>query len=168
MFLDARGFYRMGAGLSLTALLLVAVGFAFLSFMKMTLLARADLELHREIDSAMRMIAADAAEAESYQTDIVGDSVRVTFRKAREDASGKRVAMYATRRDGARTKLCKTRDSAGSQPITGESMLGDVTIVEFRAESLRPGCLHVVLQGKSRRTRQTYKATAEFVREAEK
>lgn len=164
---DERGFYAVGLGLSLVTLTMVAMGFVFLSFMKMTVQARADQELHQEVDDAMRAIASDAQEASSFLVTAPGGEGRVAFRKARPDAGGGRGITYAARRDGARVKLCRGRGDYALQPLTGESDVGDVTIDTFRAEELRPGCLHIVLAARSQRTGHAYRQTAEYALGAE-
>lgn len=164
MLHDERGFYAAGLGLSLVTAALVAMGFVFLSFMKMTMTERADMELHQEIDDALRMITADAEESMAFSLHDSGGSHRLAFQKARVDAGGGRGVTYGTRSDGARTKLCRSRETV-LQPLTGESELGDVTIEEFRAEELRKGCLHIVLSGRSQRTGHIYRQTAEFALE---
>lgn len=161
MLHDERGFYAAGLGLSLVTAALVAMGFVFLSFMKMTMTERADMELHQEIDDAMRMITADAEESASFRLHDGSYGKQVAFRKAREDAGGGCGVTYGTRSDGARTKLCRSRETM-LQPLTGESELGDVTIEEFRVEELQKGCLHIVLSGRSQRTGHVYRQTAEF------
>lgn len=164
---DERGFYAVGLGLSLVTAALVAMGFVFLSFMKMTTMERADMELHQEIDDAMRMIVADAAESASFRLHVDGRDQRVAFQKAKADAGGGRAVTYGVRREGSRTKLCRSRESM-LQPLTGESDVADVTIETFRAEELRAGCLHIVVSGRSGRTGHTYRQTAEFALEAER
>ena len=165
IFREERGFYGAGLGLSLVTAALVAMGFVFLSFMKMAVQERADLELHQEIDDAMRMMAADAEESASFVLNDGAEGVRLSFRKAHADAGDGRGVTYAVRREGTRKKLCRSREAA-LQPLTGESELGDVTIEEFRTEELRQGCLHIVLSGRSGRTGHAYRQTAEFVLEA--
>ena len=65
-------------------------------------------------------------------------------------------------------KLGRSRKELAFQPLTGDSVLADVTIQAFRVETLHPGCLHVELIGMSRRTRHRYKQTAEFILEAKR
>lgn len=161
---DENGFYAAGLGLSLVTAALVAAGFVFLSFMKLTMTERADMELHQEVDDAMRMVTADAEESASFRLHPHGDTLQLVFQKAHADAGGERSVTYATKRDGGRVKFCRSREAA-LQPLTGESEAGDVTMEEFRAEELRPGCLHVVLSGRSQRTGHAYRQTAEFALE---
>lgn len=164
---DQHGFYAVGLGLSLAALALVAMGFVFFSFMKLTMQQRAELELHQEVDDAMRMMTADAAEAASFRLHETGGSMRVSFQKARADAGGETGMTYGTKREGARVKFCRARDRM-LQPLTGESTISDVTVEAFRAEELRPGCLHIELAARSQRTGRQYRQTAEFVLGAER
>lgn len=161
---DERGFSAAGLGISLLTAALVAMGFLFLSFLKMTTIERADIELHQEVEDAMRMIAADASESASFRL-LPGGNPQVVFQKAQADAGGGRSVTYAARREGTRTKLFRAR-TAALQPLTGESELADVTIEAFRVEELRKGCLHIVLSARSQRTGHTYRQTAEFALEA--
>ena len=161
---DQNGFYAAGIGLSLVTAALVAAGFVFLSFMKITMVERADMELHQEVDDAMRMVAADAEESASYRLFWRSDTTQLIFKKAHEDAGGERSRTYAVKHEGTRMKFCRSREAA-LQPLTGESEVGDVTVEEFRTEELRPGCLHVVLTGRSQRTGHAYRQTAEFALE---
>ena len=125
---------------------------------------RADMELHQEVDDAMRMVAADAEESASYRLFWRSGTTQLIFKKAHEDAGGERSVTYAVKHEGTRMKFCRSREAA-LQPLTGESEVGDVTVEEFRTEELRPGCLHVVLTGRSQRTGHAYRQTAEFALE---
>lgn len=171
---DAQRGYVTGVSLSLMTLTLVAVGFTFLSFMKIVFLERADFELQQEIDFSMRSMEADALESATYDIHTDGTNQQLAFQKKRPepnsteaehkrlDASG---MTYATRQEGALVKFCRlggTQGRGGFQPLTGQSMFGDVTIQLFHAEALSSGGVHVVLEGRSRRTGHTYRQTAVY------
>ena len=79
---DENGFYAAGLGLSFMTAALVAAGFMFLSFMKLTMTERADMELHQEVDDAMRMVAADAEESASFRLHLHGATLQLAFQNA--------------------------------------------------------------------------------------
>ena len=171
---DAQRGYMAGVSLSLMALTLVAVGFTFLSFMKIVLLERADFELQQEIDFSMRSMESDALESATYDIQPNGRDQQLAFQKKRPDPSSTEAERrrsdesgmtYATRQEGVLVKFCRlggTQGRGGLQPLTGQSMFGDVTIQLFRAEALPSGGVHVVLEGRSRRTGHTYRQTAVY------
>ena len=170
---DERGFLSAGISLSLLTVTLIAVGFAFLSFMKLVLMERADLELQQEIDGAMRVLDTDAMESSPYEIHDTGSSMRIAFQKERSDESQDTEkedsrtetsgVTYETRQKNGLVKFCRIRyASSVPQPMTGESMFGDVTIESFRVEEMPGGGIHVALEGRSRRTGHAYRQTAVY------
>ena len=155
-----------GISISLVTLTFVAISFTFLSYLKIVLSERADLELQQEIDSAMRMVDADAMEASICKVYVVEGNSRIAFRKERADESAvgrtrseASAVTYALITKNGPPKFCRIRSTV-PQPLTGESMFGAVTIVTFQAEELPSGGIHVVLEGRSQRTGHTYRQTA--------
>ena len=169
---DARGFYAAGISFSLVTMTLLVTGFVFLSFMKIVFLERADLELQQEIDHAMRTVGRDAAESSTYEIHTSEYGMNVAFHKERSDISVDKKkgatrskesgVTYGLRPEHGSMRFCRTRNRLnGAQPMTGESMIGDVTITSFRAEAEASG-VHIVLEGQSRRTGHTYRQTAVY------
>ena len=161
-----------GVSLPLLTLTLVTVGFTFLSFMKIVFMERADFELQQEIDFSMKSLETDALESATYEIRGNGKDTQLVFQKKRSNPrstgpsrSDEGSMTYATQPKGGLVKFCRlggTRGRGGLQPMTGESMFGDVTIQLFRAEALSSGGVHVVLEGRSRRTGHTYRQTAVY------
>lgn len=169
---DAQRGYMTGVSLPLLTLTLVTVGFTFLSFMKIVFMERADFELQQEIDFSMKSLEMDALESATYEIRGNGKDTQLVFQKKRSNPrstgpsrSDEGSMTYATQPKGGLVKFCRlggTRGRGGLQPMTGESMFGDVTIQLFRAEALPSGGVHVVLEGRSRRTGHTYRQTAVY------
>lgn len=161
---NERGFFALGVALPLwTAALLCLSGF-FFQYMHMILTEKADLELSEEIHTALQLVLTDAAEAESVEVLGTEKSQTLRFRKAGDDLSGWAVTSYRVFESNGLRKLYRGHVNLGGyQPLTGETILGNVAIDEFRIRRLPNGLYHLRIVGRSLRTGHCVEQTAEFL-----
>ena len=153
-----RGFFALGIALPLWMAALLGIGAFFFQYMHMVLAEKADLEL-----SALQLILTDAAEAQSVRMSGTAHAQTLEFRKAASDLSGWRVTSYRLHEVDGLKKLYRGHINLGGfQPLTGESIVGNVAIDEFSIRILPNGLYHLRLVGRSLLTGHRVEQTAEF------
>ena len=155
---NERGFFALGVALPLWTAALLCLSAFFFQYMHMILTEKADLELSEEIHTALQLVLTDAAEAGTEK------SRTLRFRKAADDLSGWTVTSYRVFESNGLRKLYRGHVNLGGyQPLTGETILGNVAIDEFRIRRLPNGLYHLRIVGRSLRTGHHVEQTAELL-----
>ena len=155
---NERGFLTLAAALPVLGLLLLALGFVFVTEMRAVLALRADGELRQEVNGSLRAMLEDAAEAEAVRILASGSSGGIELHKAAADHAGRCVVAYRVRILDGCPRL--TQGVRSPQPMTGRSELGEVEVTALDAAMTASGCLHLRLAARSRRTGHRYEQAA--------
>ena len=148
---NERGFFALGVALPLWTAALLCLSAFFFQYMHMILTEKADLELSEEIHTALQLVLTDAAEAESVE--VLGT-----------EKSQWAVTSYRVFESNGLRKLYRGHVNLGGyQPLTGETILGNVAIEEFRIRRLPNGLYHLRIVGRSLRTGHRVEQTAELL-----
>ena len=136
------GLVELMVSLPILILMLLSLSAAFLWFLKSYLLVFSEFELHNQVRMPMERIAHDLTYAD--QAALLSDGIRIFVWNSQ---GNKDWVVYTFE---------NSRIYRDTQPLTGDTRIGDMVITKFQCEQKEPRNIYIEIEGKNLTTGYTF------------